>query len=163
MQLSGGEKQRLALARAFIKQANLLLLDEATSALDVMNEKAFQDALEKLCKGLECIFFKLRENVLLNVCLGRTTLIISHRLKLIQSAHHIYVIHSGQIIERGTHQYLMSTNGKYHDLVIAGSRDACPYDEGEEQMSIADMKNDDDEFCMYDIFHRGLLHKFITH
>ncbi|CAF4470218.1 unnamed protein product, partial [Rotaria sp. Silwood2] len=99
IQLSGGEKQRIALARALVKQPTFLLLDEATSALDSINEKIVQEALDRACKD-------------------RTTIVIAHRLTTIQNAHQIYVLDNGSVIEQGTHETLMTKEeGKYQSMV----------------------------------------------
>lgn len=92
--LSGGEKQRLSIARAFLRDAPLLILDEATSSLDSENERAIQDALEKLMKN-------------------KTTLVIAHRLSTIKNAHQILVMREGEIVERGTHRELSTSGGEY--------------------------------------------------
>ncbi|AJY76273.1 ABC transporter ATP-binding protein [Paenibacillus beijingensis] len=96
--LSGGEKQRIAIARAILKNAPILIFDEATSSLDTKTEELVQDALNKLIKD-------------------RTTLIITHRLSTIQNADRIYVMDKGAIVENGTHEELLSKNSKYKSLV----------------------------------------------
>lgn len=91
---SGGQRQRLALARAFLKDAPILLLDEATSALDSESERLVQEALGRLMAG-------------------RTTLIIAHRLSTIERAERIIVLDQGQIVEEGTHAALLAQGGAY--------------------------------------------------
>ena len=98
VQLSGGQRQRIALARAFLRDPELLLLDEATSALDAASEKAIQDALDRLMKG-------------------RTSLVIAHRLSTVRSADRIAVMEGGRIVEIGDHDTLMTTGGRYRELV----------------------------------------------
>jgi ATP-binding cassette subfamily B protein len=95
--LSGGEKQRVSIARAILKDPRILILDEATSALDTQSERLIQAALEPLMKG-------------------RTTFAIAHRLSTIRSADQILVIKDGQIVERGTHEELLATEGEYRHL-----------------------------------------------
>ncbi len=95
--LSGGEKQRLCIARALIKNAPILILDEATSALDTESEMLVQKALENLMKG-------------------RTTFVIAHRLSTIAYANRIAVISDGRIIEEGTHEELTALQGEYFKL-----------------------------------------------
>lgn len=95
--LSGGEKQRVGIARALFKDAPILILDEATSALDSVSEVQVQKGLETLMKG-------------------RTTLVIAHRLSTIQNADQILVLKKGKIVERGTHTELLSLNGEYQKL-----------------------------------------------
>jgi len=95
--LSGGQKQRISIARAVLANKPIMLLDEATSALDTESEKLVQDALEKLMKN-------------------RTSLVIAHRLSTIKNADLILVIKKGEIIERGTHDVLIKSNGYYKSL-----------------------------------------------
>jgi ABC-type multidrug transport system fused ATPase/permease subunit len=96
--LSGGEKQRLTIARALLRNPSILLLDEATSALDAQNERLIQAALQNLLND-------------------RTALVIAHRLATVQHAHLILVMEHGQIIERGTHAELLALNGQYAKMV----------------------------------------------
>ncbi len=93
--LSGGEKQRLSIARAVFKDAPILLLDEATSALDSSNEAEVQKGLDQAMKG-------------------RTSLIVAHRLSTIQNVDEIYVLRSGEIIEQGNHSSLLNLKGSYY-------------------------------------------------
>lgn len=92
--MSGGEKQRLAIARVIISDPRILVLDEATSALDTVNERVVQQALERLMEG-------------------RTTVAVAHRLSTILAADVIFVVDRGQIIERGTHKELLARGGAY--------------------------------------------------
>ncbi|STO30689.1 Putative multidrug export ATP-binding/permease protein SAV1866 [Fusobacterium necrogenes] len=95
--LSGGQKQRIAIARIFLKNPPILILDEATSALDNITERLIQKSLEDLCKG-------------------RTTIVVAHRLSTIQSADEIIVLTDNGIEERGTHQELIENKGFYYKL-----------------------------------------------
>jgi ATP-binding cassette subfamily B protein len=93
-QLSGGQKQRIAIARAILKNAPIILLDEPTAALDSESEREVQKALEEMR-------------------IGRTTLVVAHRLQTIINADRIYVIEKGQAVESGTHSQLINANGTY--------------------------------------------------
>ncbi len=97
VRLSGGQKQRLSIARVFLKNPPILILDEATSALDNTTEILIQQALDELCKG-------------------RTTLVVAHRLSTIKNADEIAVIADGRIVEQGTHEALLANNGMYAEL-----------------------------------------------
>ena len=105
VRLSGGQKQRLCIARVFLKNPPILILDEATSALDNTTEILIQQALDELCKG-------------------RTTLVVAHRLSTIKNADEIAVISEGNIIEQGTHDELVSRGGVYAKLYQQQFRDA---------------------------------------
>lgn len=100
--LSGGEKQRLAIARAFLRDSPILLLDEATAALDSETEQHIQRSLHLLSHG-------------------RTVLVIAHRLSTVMSADRILVIDQGQVVESGTHQDLLSGHGRYYKMWEAHS------------------------------------------
>ena len=104
VKLSGGQKQRLSIARVFLKDPAILILDEATSALDNTTEVLIQQALDELCKG-------------------RTTLVVAHRLSTIRNADEIAVVMNGHITERGTHEELMAAGGTYKDLYALQFRD----------------------------------------
>ena len=97
LKLSGGEKQRVAIARTILKAPPILVLDEATSALDSHTEREIQDALERVSKG-------------------RTTLVIAHRLSTIVGADEIIVLEAGEIVERGTHSVLLAKKGLYESM-----------------------------------------------
>ena len=118
--LSGGEKQRLSIARAFLKNAPILILDEPTSALDARTETMLLGALERLMRG-------------------RTTFIIAHRLSTIRHADNILVVDDGQIVEQGRHEQLMARGGLYCSLYrqqMEFARHAAS-DDAEESESVA--------------------------
>ena len=97
VKLSGGQKQRISIARAFLKNPPILVLDEATSALDNMTEMQVQEALTELA-------------------VGRTTLVVAHRLSTVKNADQILVVTAGQITESGTHEELVAKGGLYAEL-----------------------------------------------
>ena len=105
VRLSGGQKQRLSIARVFLKDPAILILDEATSALDNTTEILIQQALDELCKG-------------------RTTIVVAHRLSTIKRANSIAVIQNGKITEQGTHEALMDLGGTYKQLYSLQFRDS---------------------------------------
>ena len=102
--LSGGEKQRLCIARALLKDAPILILDEATSALDAESETLVQKALENLMRG-------------------RTTFLIAHRFSTVSYARRIVVIKDGQIVEQGAQESLLALKGEYCKLYQMQFRD----------------------------------------
>ncbi|GAC1446315.1 MAG: hypothetical protein NVSMB56_03840 [Pyrinomonadaceae bacterium] len=97
VKLSGGQRQRVAIARAILSDPKILILDEATSSLDSESELLIQDGLQSLRRG-------------------RTTFVIAHRLSTIRSADQILVLEGGEIVERGTHEELLETGGRYKQL-----------------------------------------------
>jgi ATP-binding cassette subfamily B protein len=94
---SGGEKQRLAIARTLLRDPPVLVLDEATSALDTETERAVQDAFDTLARG-------------------RTTITIAHRLSTVRNADQIVVLDHGRVVEAGSHDSLIAGNGRYAEL-----------------------------------------------
>ena len=98
--LSGGEKQRISIARAIMKDAPIIILDEATANVDPENEKALMDAIDALTKE-------------------KTIIMIAHRLKTVQHADQIVVIDQGRIAQQGTHEQLMEQDGIYKKFVKA--------------------------------------------
>jgi ATP-binding cassette subfamily B protein len=96
--LSGGEKQRIAIARVLLKDPSIMILDEATSALDTVSERIVQETLDRASRN-------------------RTTIAIAHRLSTIINADVIFVIDKGHIVERGSHEELLAHNGVYAKLV----------------------------------------------
>ena len=105
-ELSGGQMQRVAIARVFLKNPKILILDEATSALDNESEEAVQESLEELARG-------------------RTTIIIAHRLSTIKHADEIATVEHGRVVERGTHEELLARGGtyaRYYRMQFEGAR-----------------------------------------
>jgi ATP-binding cassette subfamily B protein len=103
--LSGGEKQRVAIARMLLKNPPVLVLDEATSALDSRNEAAIQEALRAVAQH-------------------RTTLVIAHRLSTIVDADQIIVLEAGRVVEQGRHDALLAQGGKYAEMWALQAREA---------------------------------------
>ncbi len=111
LKLSGGEKQRISIARVILKDPKILILDEATSALDSISESAIQDALDIMMQG-------------------RTSIVIAHRLSTILKADKILVVSGGVIAEQGTHEELLAKDGVYHELYETQFRVAIDYENG---------------------------------
>ncbi|MHB1665035.1 MAG: ATP-binding cassette domain-containing protein, partial [bacterium] len=99
LRLSGGEKQRILMARAFLKNAPILILDEATASLDNESERHIQEALFNLCRD-------------------KIAIVIAHRLSTVKKADNIYVIENGEIVEQGNHEKLIELDGIYKNLLI---------------------------------------------
>jgi ATP-binding cassette, subfamily B, bacterial len=103
-QISGGERQRISVARAFLKDAPILILDEPTSSIDSKTEAVILDALDDLMEG-------------------RTSFMIAHRLSTVRHADQILVLDQGRIVERGTHDQLVAADGTYHQLYLAQTKE----------------------------------------
>ena len=97
VKLSGGQKQRVSIARVFLKNPPILIFDEATSSLDTESENVIQQSMEELCDG-------------------RTTVIIAHRLSTVRNSDFTYVLKNGQVVEKGKHEQLIANGGLYYDL-----------------------------------------------
>ncbi len=104
LKLSGGEKQRVAIARTLLKNPPILVFDEATSALDTANERAIQAELRSAAQG-------------------KTVLLVAHRLSTVVDAHEILVMDAGRLVERGTHARLLALGGRYADMWRQQSRE----------------------------------------
>lgn len=117
LKLSGGEKQRISIARVILKDPKILILDEATSALDSISENAIQDALEAMMEG-------------------RTSIVIAHRLSTILKADCILVVKDGVIAEQGTHEELLAQNGTYRMLYETQFRQAITYESEHEGVQL---------------------------
>ena len=114
LKLSGGEKQRVAIARTLLKNPPILIFDEATSALDSANERAIQAELQSVARG-------------------RTTLVIAHRLSTVVDAHEILVMEAGRIAERGTHAQLLAAGGRYARMWALQQNEPAPSPGGTHQ------------------------------
>ena len=114
LKLSGGEKQRISIARVILKDPKILILDEATSALDSISESSIQDALEHMMEG-------------------RTSIVIAHRLTTILKADSILVVKDGVIAEQGTHDELLAKNGVYRELYETQFRKVIDYESGHQE------------------------------
>ena len=97
LKLSGGEKQRIAIARTLLRSPNLMILDEATSSLDTATEKNIQNALAEVCKNRTCV-------------------VVAHRLSTIQEADNIIVLRDGEIVEQGSHDQLLALGKEYYSM-----------------------------------------------
>ena len=122
LKLSGGEKQRLSLARVVLKDPKILILDEATSALDSISENAIQEALEQLM-------------------VGRTSIVIAHRLSTILKADAIMVVKGGIIAEQGTHEELLAAGGAYRELYETQFRQVIQQDHSTEEQADLDVES----------------------
>ena len=123
LKLSGGEKQRISIARVILKNPEILILDEATSALDSISESAIQDALQKMMEG-------------------RTSLVIAHRLSTILSADSILVVKDGVIAEQGKHDELLQLNGTYRELYETQFRVAIDYEKNSSDIDVASFSSE---------------------
>ena len=136
--MSGGQRQRLAIARAFYKDSPIIILDEATSALDTESELIVQEALEKLITN-------------------RTTIVIAHRLSTIENASRIIVLEKGMIAETGTHKELLETDGIYQSLYKNKFEDS-PKDKikvkSSNQIYVPEFSDEDNSSCVVDSWYK---------
>ena len=130
LKLSGGEKQRISIARVILKDPKILILDEATSALDSISENAISEALEVLMQN-------------------RTSIVIAHRLSTIMKAEKIVVIADGHVAELGTHQELLDKNGIYRDLYETQFRQVL---EMQDQSKTGDPEWEDKKMIQSDVY-----------
>lgn len=124
LKLSGGEKQRVAIARTLLKNPPLVLLDEATSALDTQTERNIQASLNRMC-------------------INRTTIVVAHRLSTIVNADQILVVHDGEIIERGRHDELVSNGGVYANMWLQQQKTEEKENQGDNTDSEEENRDDD--------------------
>ena len=108
MKLSGGEKQRVSIARAILKDSPILVFDEATSSLDSITEKSIMKALDKATAG-------------------RTSILIAHRLSTVVNCDEIFVLDKGKVVERGTHSHLLSQTGSLYSKLWNSQHDAAMF------------------------------------
>ncbi|MBO7364696.1 MAG: GNAT family N-acetyltransferase [Lachnospiraceae bacterium] len=129
LKLSGGEKQRISIARVILKDPKILILDEATSALDSISEAAIQDAMERMMEN-------------------RTSIVIAHRLSTILQADSILVVKGGVIAEQGSHDELLARGGVYRELYETQFRDAIVYEESAKKKADLDLSLLSSEFTV---------------